>query len=79
MKPRIQRRTVEVTGAWPDSIHPVLRRVYAARGVASAAEIEHRLAALLVPQSLGGIERACELIEAALRADARIVGDDRLT
>ena len=73
MKPRIQRRTVAVTGPWPDSIHPVLRRVYAARGVASAADIEHRLAALLVPQSLGGIERACELIEAALRADARIV------
>jgi single-stranded-DNA-specific exonuclease len=73
MKPRIERRTADVTGVWPASIHPVLRRVYAARGIASPLDIEHRLAALLAPQSLGGIERACELIETALRSDARIV------
>ena len=77
MKPRIERRVANTLGNWPDSVHPVLQRVYAARGIASPAEIEHRLAALLTPQSLGGLDRACELIEAALRRDARImiVGD----
>ena len=77
MKPRIERRVANTLGDWPDSVHPVLQRVYAARGIASPAEIEHRLAALLTPQSLGGLDRACELIEAALRRDARImiVGD----
>ena len=73
-KPRIERRAVPATeGAWPTTLHPVLRRIYAARGIASHGEIEHRLAALASPQQLGGIARACDLIEAALRADTPIV------
>jgi single-stranded-DNA-specific exonuclease len=72
--PRIERRAVPaMTADWPADIHPVLRRVYAARGVVTPADIEHRLAGLLSPQSLGGMARACELIEAAIREDARIV------
>jgi single-stranded-DNA-specific exonuclease len=77
-QPRIERRSVPATNAaWPVALHPVLRRVYAARGIVAPDEIEHRLAALLKPSSLGGIERACELLEAALRANAPIliVGD----
>ncbi|MHB8679855.1 MAG: single-stranded-DNA-specific exonuclease RecJ [Rudaea sp.] len=60
-------------GDWPAQIHPVLRRVYVARGIASPADIDHKLAALLSPHALGGIERACELLETAIRDDARIV------
>ncbi len=72
--PRIERRPNAITSAdWPESVHPVLQRVYAARGIASYSEIEHRLASLLPPQSLGGIERACELLEQAIRSNARIV------
>jgi len=78
-KPRIERCFVPpgVVESLPQAMHPVLRRVFAARGVARAADVEHRLAGLLSPQALGGIERACELLEAALRADAPIlvVGD----
>jgi len=71
---RIQRRTVPATpGGWPSSLHPVLARIFAARGIVSPSEIEHRLAALLAPTQLGGATHACELIEAALRADAPIV------
>jgi len=73
MKPHIQRRVVALTDGWPDSMHPVLRRVYAARGITTPAQIEHRLAALLPPQALGGLEQACTLIEAAMRRSARIV------
>ena len=54
-------------------MHPVLRRIYAARGIVSHGEVEHRLAALASPQQLGGIALACDLIEAALLADAPIV------
>jgi single-stranded-DNA-specific exonuclease len=72
--PRIVRRTVPATSVdWPAEIHPVLRRVYAARGVASPVDIEHKLTGLLSPLALGGIDRACELLEAAIREDARIV------
>ena len=73
-RPRIQRRTVpDARAEWSSSLHPVLHRVFAARGIVAADEIEHRLAALLAPTQLGGIARACELIEEALRADAPIV------
>jgi single-stranded-DNA-specific exonuclease len=60
------------TSGWPDSIHPVLRRVYAARGVPNAASIEHRLTSLL-PPSFNGIEHASELIDEAIRDGRRIV------
>jgi len=74
MQPRIQRRDVAgLAGDWPRDVHPVLRRVYLARGITSPADIEHKLAALLAPQTLGGIERACELLDTAIREDARIV------
>lgn len=72
--PRIERRVVTATTvAWPATMHPVLRRVYAARGVALPADVEHKLSALLSPQTLGGIEHACTLLEAAIRENARIV------
>ena len=72
--PRIERRPMAVaTGDWPDSVHPVLRRVYTARGIASPVEIEHRLVSMLSPQALGGIERACDLVENAIRENVRIV------
>lgn len=71
--PRIERRAASEAGEWPEAMHPVLRRVYAARGIASPEQIEHRLAALLPPQQLGGITRACELLETAIREQSRIV------
>ena len=77
-QPRIQRRAVPAAaGDWAASLHPVLRRMYAARGIATTDEIEHRLGGLLAPTQLGGIARACELLEAALHEDATIaiVGD----
>lgn len=77
MRRRIEQRVMQVGNGWPESVHPVLRRVYAARGVVSPAGIEHKLAALLPPQQLGGIDRACELLATAIREEARIaiVGD----
>ena len=75
--PRIERRIVPAqAGTWPDHVHPVLhpvvRRVYAARGIVSPDEVEYRLAGLL-PPTIGGMDRACELLAAAIHADARIV------
>ena len=72
--PRIERRPIaSVNEGWPDSVHAVLRRIYAARGVSSPRNVEHRLGSLLSPQSLGGMSRACELIDHAIRNDAHIV------
>lgn len=54
-------------------MHPVLRRVYAARGIVDSTQIEHRLAAMASPATLGGIDAACALLAAAIREDRRIV------
>ena len=58
---------------WGDSLHPLLQRIYAARGVFSPDQAEHRLNRLLSPQQLGGIERAVALLAEAIRDDASII------
>lgn len=71
---RIERRSPLLpAGDWSSAIHPVLQRIFAARGIACAQDVEHRLARLVSPQQLGGMERACELLEQALREQRRIV------
>jgi single-stranded-DNA-specific exonuclease len=71
--PRIERRRIDLAACAIDSLHPVLQRVYAARGIGSPSEIDHTLQGLLRTELLGGIERATALLEEALREDLRIV------
>ncbi|HET6911794.1 MAG TPA: single-stranded-DNA-specific exonuclease RecJ [Rhodanobacteraceae bacterium] len=72
--PKITRRESTATpGDWPEHVHPVLRRVYAARGVSCAGDAEHRLATLLPPQGLSGIAQATELLADAIGNQKRIV------
>lgn len=54
-------------------MHPILRRIYAGRGIVDCRQIEHRLAAMASPAALGGIEVACQLLAAAIGEDRRIV------
>src|SRR5690606_26469929 len=65
--------------ALPDlgSLPPLLTRLYAARGVRSAEELEKSLARLVPYQQLAGIEAAVDLLLAALEQRQRvlIVGD----
>lgn len=74
---RLRRREVPDTSHWPSSIHPVLQRVYAARGIDDPAHIQTRLGALLAPNTLGGLDAAVSLLSDAIASDARIciVGD----
>ena len=64
MKLRIVRRTPAPPGAaiGGSARHPVLERVYAARGVRSAAELDLSLARLLPVGTLEGIPAAVELL-----------------
>lgn len=78
MMPPLRRRPVPDVPLLADAaLHPVLARVYAARGVVSGDELDLRLARMLAPQGLGGLDAACALLVAAIAADARIlvVGD----
>lgn len=58
-------------------LHPLLARVYAARGVTSADELEQGLVQLLPPSGLRAIDDAAGLLADAMAAQSRllIVGD----
>jgi single-stranded-DNA-specific exonuclease len=76
---RILRRDLrtDLQAALPDSLHPVLRRVYGARVVTDPNDLALRLDQLLPVSLLGGVEQAAEWFVAAHRARARVlvVGD----
>ncbi|MGB0134835.1 single-stranded-DNA-specific exonuclease RecJ [Dokdonella sp.] len=61
------------TQAWSTEIHPVLRRIYAARGIDHGEQVEYRLARMEPPASLGGMDAACQLLATAMTQDKRIV------
>jgi single-stranded-DNA-specific exonuclease len=74
MTPQLRRRAIGgVPSGWPDSVHAVLQQVYAARGVLTPDQVEHRLARMLSPQTLGGMAQAIEILVEAIRDDWRIV------
>ena len=75
LKPvEIRRRVVSSpTADWPADMHPVLRRVLGARGIVGVDEIDHRLARLATPSSLGGIDSACKLLARAIAEHRHIV------
>jgi single-stranded-DNA-specific exonuclease len=58
---------------WPASVHPVLQQIYAARGALTPVQVEHRLARMLSPQTLGGMPQAVELLARAIRDDWSIL------
>jgi single-stranded-DNA-specific exonuclease len=75
--PVLRRRPEGAPGDLPASLHPVLRRVYASRGLQSADELSLELRALLPVSTLDGIGPATELLAAHVERGSRIlvVGD----
>lgn len=67
----IVRRHAPVLPELP--VSPLLRRIYAHRGIASPEDLEHGLKGLPAPDALRGIDRAVELLETALREELRIL------
>lgn len=58
-------------------LHPVLKRVYAARQVRAPEDLDTGLQALLTPESLSGIDAAVELLAAAMAKQKKllVIGD----
>lgn len=69
----VRRAPVSPPHGWPAAVHPVLQHVYAARGVSCPDEVGHRLAGLLAPHGLGGIEGAVDLLAEAIARQQRVV------
>jgi single-stranded-DNA-specific exonuclease len=78
MKRRIRSRDVPaIDNDLPEHLHPVVRRVLLARGIAGAEDLDLGLRAMQPPGELAGIEHAATLIADAIQQDRSIliVGD----
>ncbi|MBO9715593.1 MAG: single-stranded-DNA-specific exonuclease RecJ [Pseudoxanthomonas sp.] len=72
--PRIVRRVeIEAGAHWPDSVPRLLRRVYAARGADTPELARPRLADLLPPDAMDGMDAATTLLQQAIGQDRHIV------
>ena len=74
--PTISHRSVS-SSQFSDSVHPLLQRIYSARGASSDQDIEYQLKNLLPPHSLKGLPEAISLLATAVQEQQRIliVGD----
>lgn len=79
MKPQIQLRRREAvdSDSLPADLPPLLRRLYASRGVKSADDLERGLKGMLHWRTLTGVEKAVEMLHEAFEKNLRImvVGD----
>ena len=71
----IRRRNHGMAGDFAGHLHPVLRRVYAARGIASDAELDLSLDQLLPVGSLEGLDEATTLLAAHRAGRVLVIGD----
>ncbi|MDR0780388.1 MAG: single-stranded-DNA-specific exonuclease RecJ [Pseudomonadales bacterium] len=73
----VHQRQARANAQFSASLHPVLERIYLARGIGADAQLRLDLADLLPPAQLLHIDRACELLLDMLeqRAPILIVGD----
>jgi single-stranded-DNA-specific exonuclease len=69
----ISRRPPGETASGLDDLHPVLQRVYRARQVASARELERSLDRLIPPAQLNDIDKAAALLADALERQRHIL------
>ena len=74
---RIERRAAGGEANLPAGLHPLLKRLYAARGIESQADLDLALASLIDYRILSGMDRAVELLAEHIEAQRRIlvVGD----
>ncbi|WP_293998173.1 single-stranded-DNA-specific exonuclease RecJ [Sphaerotilus sp.] len=74
--PQIDIRDVPPRAAWAleqAGVHPLLARLYAARGIRSADELDDGLPRLLLPTAMAGTDAAARLLADTLDAGGHIV------
>ncbi|EGR0068203.1 single-stranded-DNA-specific exonuclease RecJ [Vibrio parahaemolyticus] len=69
----IQRRPEPDLSLLPDSIPPILKRIYINRGITDIAQLETSARGLHSYQKLGGIEQAVDLLFQAIQEQKRII------
>ena len=73
----IRRTTASENLSFPATIHPLLQRIYAGRGIAADTELNYKLSHLCDYQGLKDIEKAADIISHAVvsRQKILVVGD----
>lgn len=70
---QLRRREADETAELPADLPPLLRRLYASRGVRSARELERSVKGMLPWQQLSGIDNAVEILYNAFHEGIRII------
>jgi single-stranded-DNA-specific exonuclease len=73
MPPEIKRRAPSEEIDLPNDIHPVLRRIYAARDIKTADDLDYSLQKLLPYEYLSNIQEAVALLADAISDNKRIL------
>lgn len=74
MRPSIRRREADISYSLQSAaISPLLKRIYAGRGVVDAAELSLTLRGLIPPERLHGAADAAVLLADAIEGEARVV------
>ncbi|MBD3642333.1 MAG: single-stranded-DNA-specific exonuclease RecJ [Marinobacter sp.] len=75
MTPRkiLRRPRPDTAPAWGQNLPPLLRRLYAARGVTSDEQLSYTLKHLASPLQLRGIDRAVELLAEAIDRQQKVL------
>lgn len=69
----LRRPQPDTLPGWGQNLPPLLRRLYAARGVTSDEQLSYTLKHLASPMELRGIDRAVELLSEAITCDQRVM------
>jgi single-stranded-DNA-specific exonuclease len=69
----LRRPQPGTVSAWGQDLSPLLRRLYAARGVTSDEQLSYTLRHLASPFTLRGIDRAVELLADAIAENQRVL------
>ncbi|HET7921879.1 MAG TPA: single-stranded-DNA-specific exonuclease RecJ [Gammaproteobacteria bacterium] len=74
---RIEQRQLRADTELPDTLHPLLRRIYAGRDIRDANDLSQTLAALHDFRGFSGLDAAIELVADCLQRQRRIllIGD----
>ncbi|WP_297795927.1 single-stranded-DNA-specific exonuclease RecJ [uncultured Marinobacter sp.] len=69
----LRRPQPDTLPGWGQNLPPLLRRLYAARGVTSDEQLSYTLKHLASPLELRGIDRAVELLSEAIAGEQRVM------
>jgi len=77
MQKQITRRPTIDDSHLPDQLHPLIKQIYANRGIKDSSQLELTVSQLCAVESLKGVEQGCQILHQALieNKNIAIIGD----